>query len=123
MHRESKVTQLYALVIEDDPKLGMIYQTALQQAGYETDLDANGNQYHAFLNARRPDLVILDLHLPFAFGSDILNEIREIYPDTTVAIVTADFIKAKGLTGKADHILIKPVSVASLLRLAESVKG
>jgi DNA-binding response OmpR family regulator len=117
------MTQLYALIIEDDPKLGMIYQTALQQAGYETDLDANGNQYRSFLDARRPDLVILDLHLPFAFGSDILDEIRAVYPDITVAIVTADFIKAKGLTGKADHILIKPVSVASLLRLAESLKG
>jgi hypothetical protein len=37
--------------------------------------------------------------------------------------IPADFIKAKTLTGKADHILIKPVSVASLLRLAESIKG
>ena len=76
-----------------------------------------------FLTPVEPDLVILDLHLPFAFGGDILNEIRAKYPDTIVAIVTADFIKAKTLTGKADHILIKPVSVASLLRLAESIKG
>jgi DNA-binding response OmpR family regulator len=117
------MSQPYALIIEDDPKLGVIYQTALQQAGYETDLDENGNYYRALLYARRPDLVILDLHLPFAFGGDILNEIRAKYPDTIVAIVTADFIKAKTLMGKADHILIKPVSVASLLRLAESIKG
>lgn len=117
------MTQPYALVIEDDPKLGTIFQTALQQAGYETELDADGNKYHAFLDARRPDLVILDLHLPFAFGGDILNAIRAKYPDTVVAVVTADFIKAKTLTGKADHILIKPVSVASLLRLAEFVKN
>lgn len=116
------MTPLYALIIEDDPKLGAIYQTALQQAGYETDLDANGNRYPAFLAARRPDLVILDLHLPFKFGSDILEDIRARYPDTIVAIVTADFVKAKTLTARADHILIKPVSVASLLRLAESAR-
>jgi two-component system KDP operon response regulator KdpE len=114
--------QLYALVIEDDPKLGVIFQTVLQQAGYETDLDENGNHYRTLLAARRPDLVVLDLHLPFAFGGDILNEIRTKYPDTIVAVVTADFIKAKTLTVKADHILIKPVSVASLLKLAESIK-
>lgn len=113
----------YALVIEDDPKQGVIFQTALQQAGYEADLDDNGNHYRALLDVRKPDLVILDLHLPFAFGGDILNEIRAKYPDTVVVIVTADFIKAKTLTGKADHILIKPVSVASLLRLAASIKG
>ena len=117
------MTEPYALIIEDDPKLGMIYQTALQQIGYETDLDENGNRYRALLTARQPDLVILDIHLPFALGGDILNDIRAKYPDTIVAVVTADFIKAKTLTGKADHILIKPVSVASLLRLAESIKG
>jgi DNA-binding response OmpR family regulator len=116
------MTQPYALVIEDDPKLGMVYQTALRQAGYETDLDENGNRYRALLSARKPDLVILDLHLPYAFGGDILNEIRAKYPNTIVAVVTADFIKAKTLTGKADHILVKPVSVASLLRLAESAR-
>lgn len=114
--------QPYALILEDDPKLGTIYQTALRQAGYDTDLDAGGNQYHALLNARQPDLVILDLHLPYAFGGDILNEIRAKYSDTVVAVVTADLVKAKTLTGKADHILVKPVSVASLLRLAESIK-
>ncbi len=117
------MTQRYALVIEDDPKLGVIYRTALQQAGYETDLDENGNRYRALLDARRPDLVILDLHLPFAAGSDILDEIRAKYPETIVAVVTADFIKARNLATKAHHILIKPVSVASLLKLAESVKG
>jgi len=115
--------QPYALVIEDDPKLGVIFQTTLQQTGYETDLDDNGNHYRAFLDARKPDLVILDLHLPFAFGGDILNDIRAKYPDTIIAVVTADLVKAKLLTGKADHVLIKPVSVASLLRLAESIKG
>ena len=117
------MTQFYALVIEDDPKLGAIFQTTLQEAGYEADLDDNGNQYHALLDAREPLLVLLDLHLPFAFGGDILNDIRAKYPNTVIAIVTADFIKAKTLTGKVDHILVKPVSVASLLRLAESVKG
>lgn len=117
------MTQPYAIVLEDDPKLGVIFRTALQQAGYETDLDENGNRYRALLAAREPVLVILDLHLPFAFGGDILDEIRAKYANTVVAVVTADFIKAKTLTGKADHILIKPVSVASLLKLAESVKG
>ncbi len=114
--------QPYALIIEDDPKLGTIFQTALQQAEFDTDLDEDGNHYRAFLDARRPDLVILDLHLPYAFGGDILTDIRAKYPDTVVAVVTADFIKAKTLTGQADHILIKPVSVASLLRLAESIR-
>jgi DNA-binding response OmpR family regulator len=118
------LTQPYALIIEDDPKLGEIYKTALQNSGFATDLDENGDQYRVFLEARQPDLVILDLHLPFASGSDILDEIRARYPARTrVALITADFVKAKTLSDKADHLLVKPVSLASLLKLAETIKG
>ena len=114
--------QPYAIVIEDDPKLSVIFQTALQQAGFETALDLNGDKYIELLNKAEPVLVILDLQLPFAYGGDILDKIRAKYPKTVIAIVTADIIKAKTLTGKTDHILIKPVSVASLLKIAETVK-
>ena len=113
----------YALIIEDDPKLSVIFQTALEQAEFETAIDLNGDKYHALLDKAEPALVILDLHLPFASGAEILEVIRARYPKTVIAVVTADFIKAKTLTGRADHVLIKPVSVASLLKIAESVKG
>jgi DNA-binding response OmpR family regulator len=113
----------YAIIIEDDPKLSSIFQTALEQADFETAVDLNGDKYQALLDKAEPALVILDLHLPFASGTDILEVIRARYANTVIAIVTADFIKAKTLTGKADHVLIKPVSVASLLKIAESVKG
>lgn len=115
--------QPYAVIVEDDPKLAVIFQTALQHAGFDVALDMNGDKYRSLLNAAEPVLVLLDLHLPFAVGSDILEEVRAKYPHTVIAIVTADILKAKTLTGKADHILIKPVSVASLMKLAESVKG
>ena len=114
--------QLYAIVIEDDPNLTSIFQTTLQQAGFETALDVNGNQYRSFLD-RQPALVILDLHLPFAFGGDILRDIRGKCPAAVVVIVTADLVKARELAGSADHTLVKPVSVASLLKIAKSVKG
>lgn len=112
----------YAVVIEDDPKLSMIYVDTLKEAGFEIALDINGNQYDALLSTN-PDLVILDLHLPFASGVDILNDIRAKCPTAVIAVVTADFIKAKSLPAIADHVLIKPVSIARLLKIAESVKA
>jgi DNA-binding response OmpR family regulator len=113
----------YAIVIEDDPKLSAIFDMTLQQAGYETAIDLNGDKYRSLLDSAEPDLVILDLHLPYAFGADILIEIRQRCPKAVIAIVTADIVNAKNLTGKADHVLLKPISVTSLLKLAESVKG
>jgi CheY-like chemotaxis protein len=65
----------------------------------------------------------LDLHLPFASGADILVEIRAQYPRTHIVVATADLIKAKSLPLNMDQVLIKPVSVAQLMRIAETVKA
>lgn len=123
MHLENNMTKPYAVIIEDDPKLSAIYQTTLEHAGFDTAVDINGDKYRSLLAVTEPALVILDIHLPFASGADVLDEIRVQYPRTMIVIATADLIKAKTLTGRADHILIKPVSVASLLRIAETIKG
>ncbi len=120
---ETNAGKPYALVIEDDPVLSRVYTIALQEAGFDAALDINGNQYPSLISARKPALILLDLHLPYAFGADILNDIRAQCPDAAIAVVTADLVKAKSLSEKADHILIKPVSVERLKKVAEEAKG
>ena len=111
-----------ALIIEDDPKLCVIYQTALQQAGFETDLDSTGNQFSDKLSAMRPDLVILDIHLPYASGKDILDQIRSDvrWAKAVVIVTTADLLLSKSLEKQADYVLIKPVSVGRLMKIVAS---
>jgi CheY-like chemotaxis protein len=106
------------LIIEDDPKLAIIYQVTLQQIGYDTVLDPDGSQYNAILSRVHPVLIILDLHMPYASGVDILKQIRcdPQWMDIPVIVVTADLILAKALKGQADEVLLKPVSVDRLRR-------
>ncbi|MEW6286633.1 MAG: histidine kinase N-terminal 7TM domain-containing protein [Chloroflexota bacterium] len=112
-----------AIVIEDDPILSQVYATALQASGFDVVLDINGNQYASLIAETLPALVLLDLHLPYASGEDILTDLRTKYPDVVIAVVTADIIKVKSLPAKADHVLIKPVSVERLQKIAEEAKG
>ncbi|MBN1451396.1 MAG: response regulator transcription factor [Anaerolineales bacterium] len=111
--------QRSALIIEDDPKLGVIFQTALQQAGFETELDATGDQFSNKLSSVPPDLVILDIHLPYASGKDIFDQIRsnELWSNTVVIVTTADLFLSKSLEKQADYVLIKPVSVGRLMKI------
>lgn len=106
------------LIIEDDPKLAMIYQVTLQQIGFDTALDPDGNQYQAILSKSRPALIILDLHMPYTSGIDILRQIRcdQDLMDIPVIVATADLFLARSLKGQADEILLKPVSVDRLRR-------
>lgn len=108
------------LIIEDDPRLADIYEVALERVGFGTVLDLDGNQYTNILSTIRPALIILDLHMPYASGVDILHEIRcdPRLADIPVIVITADLVLAKSIRGQAEEILVKPVTVA---RLRETV--
>ena len=113
------MTGPFAIILEDDPRLGKVFEAALQRAGFETALDANGNNYLEFINSRNPALIILDMHLPFASGQEILAGMRA-KPDQAkipVIIVTADIFLAKSFEAKGEKVLLKPFTVS---RLAEA---
>lgn len=113
-----------ALIIEDDPRLGEIFSMALQNAGFETYLDPDGDRYQAFLENNCPDLILLDMHLPFASGAEIARDIREngLCPGALIVVATADLHVNKDNLPHADEVLIKPVQVNRLMNLAERIK-
>jgi DNA-binding response OmpR family regulator len=113
------MTHALALIIEDDPTLGNYYRTVLEQAGFETDLDPDGNQYPQKITAPNLAVILLDLHMPYKAGIDILHEIRADarWNNIPIIVTTADFYLAKTIEGQAEHILIKPVSISQLLKI------
>ena len=113
------MTHPLALIIEDDPALGNYYRTVLEQAGFETDLDPDGTHYPKKIAATNLVVILLDLHMPYKAGIDILREIRadDRWENIPIIVTTADFYLAKTIEGQADHILIKPVSMSQLLKL------
>jgi PAS domain S-box-containing protein len=64
----------------------------------------------------RPDLVLLDLHLPDRDGDWVLDELRRVMPDLAVILLTADAIAAQGdwTARGARAVLTKPIDVPGL---------
>jgi CheY-like chemotaxis protein/anti-sigma regulatory factor (Ser/Thr protein kinase) len=110
----------FALIVEDDPKLVHIFEAVLKEAGFETDMDMEGNRVFDKLEARVPILIVLDLHLPFVSGAEILNKIRSDprWARIPVILTTADLSLAKSLQGQVEDVLIKPVRVTRLREIA-----
>lgn len=123
------MTRPFVLIIEDDPMLGTIFNRALESIGFETALDADGNRYKTILLMRLPDLIVLDLHLPYASGHEVLSELRKRYPAAhlPVIVVTADIFGARELQASGETVLLKPVSPKRLnetaLQSIKSLKG
>ena len=110
----------FALIVEDEVNVALIFSKALEMANLKTEIVHDGKIASERLSAIIPNLVVLDLHLPGVSGIDILDQIRadERLTETKVMVVTADLVRAEALQRDADVVLIKPVSVRQLINAA-----
>jgi DNA-binding response OmpR family regulator len=113
------MTQPLALIIEDDPKLSAIYDAVAKQAGYETEIIRRGDEALRRLSSTSPDLILLDIHLPYVSGVELLKVIRatETLVKTPVIVLTADLYVADSLEDLADYVIIKSYGVSRLREL------
>ncbi len=112
---KSTVSILYA---EDDSPSGRLVKLIAETEGYSVTVVPTGAEFLKILSSGRPDLILLDLHLPDASGLDLLARSRARYPDIPVIVVTAsqsvsDVVKA--LKGGAMDYLSKPIDHQRLL--------
>ncbi len=75
----------------------------------------------AAVRQRRPDLILLDMHLPDIGGLELLRHLKrdDVIADIPVLVVSADATPARieqALTLGAAHYLTKPVDLGSFLR-------
>jgi two-component system OmpR family response regulator len=65
------------LLVEDDPDLQVIASFALKRGGFEVEICGDGRQALEKTCRFRPDLILLDVMLPFMDGPSILAELRK----------------------------------------------
>ena len=108
------------LIVEDNEDLAVIFSAALEAAGCETHIIKDGQEALDYLEETRPQIIILDLHLPRVSGEIILQRIRNdaAFADTRIVIATADPQMADMLQDESDLVLLKPVSFTQLRDLA-----
>lgn len=77
----------------------------------------------ALVDQHKPDLVLLDIHLPDRSGLELLPELRRLSPETDVMIISAareaDTIRNTVRQGVVDYLL-KPFTLADLTARLEA---
>lgn len=114
----------FVLIVEDDSMLADIFSRALRNIDYDTRVIRDGLSASNWLKSNVPNLLVLDLHLPFLSGQDILKQVNEDarFKETKVMIATADAAFARFLEGNITMTLIKPIDVGQLQKLADRLK-
>lgn len=65
------------LIVEDDSFVMDIYHTKLSQEGYETVEARNGIEAMKKLEEVKPDLILLDIIMPYMDGIEVLRKIKK----------------------------------------------
>jgi DNA-binding response OmpR family regulator len=109
------------LVVDDEPHIGSIIRTRLEQDGFRVLLAEQGPEALALLNTH-PDvaLVVLDLMLPGMSGIDVLRTMRAdarwaSLPCIVLTAAGEDAQLREAATLRASDIMTKPFSPRHLL--------
>src|ERR1700686_3840529 len=77
------------LIIDDEAEIREPPETLLQLEGYTFAVAGSRREGLAQIGQRAFDVVLLDLALPDKNGMDVLSEIRLLYPQQGVIMITA----------------------------------
>jgi DNA-binding response OmpR family regulator len=108
------------LIIEDEPNIIEAISFILTRDGWQVDTHSNGHDAVSVVQARAPDLVILDVMLPGRSGYDILTDLRALpaTQDLPVLMLTArGQARDRELAEKAgaSRFMTKPFSNADVI--------
>jgi two-component system, OmpR family, response regulator QseB len=112
------------LLVEDDPMVGGLLETALCHAGYTVVLCTDAESGEHAIKVQTFDAVVLDIGLPDRSGLDLLKSLRRAQFEVPVLILSARFTppdRVLGLDLGADDYLVKPFDLDELLARLRSI--
>jgi len=120
------------LAVDDEKHIVRLVQVNLERAGYAVVTASDGKEALEKVQAENPDLVVLDVMMPYMDGFEVLQNLRRnpATRDIPVIMLTAKAQDAdvfKGWQSGVDCYLTKPFNPMELLsfvkRIFDSMDG
>ena len=113
------MSQSKILIADDDPIIRKFLVTLLADRGYEIHEAQDGEQAYQMAGNIKPDLLLLDLIMPYRDGFDVLSELKG-KSDTSHIPVIIMSVKdreeeiVEGLNMGAEDYVVKPFNAQEL---------
>ena len=113
------------LICEDNPMAMKTLSVVLEREGYDADVADDGNVGIEMLQKNDYDLLVVDIHLPYRSGLELIKFVRsDQRKDTPVIILTAfsdnQMQRQAGELGISDYI-VKPFNPVDLVVKIKSI--
>lgn len=112
------------LVADDSILIQELFYDLLQGRGYTVLQGFNGEEAIQQFDLNAPDLVMLDVMMPYCDGLQVLRHIKEASPDSIVVMMTAhgsEETAVEAMKLGADDYLVKPVDYKAVIKLIEDL--
>lgn len=120
--------QLHVLFVDDDPDEFYLFNEAIEHGGLDVKLThlQSSNRLFELLEESKPDLVFMDINMPYKDGVEALAEIRNSSGYQTLPIVIYSTTKNKNSIKMchkkgADLFVIKPNDFNGLAKVVKKV--
>jgi DNA-binding response OmpR family regulator len=113
------------LICEDNPMAMRTLSVVLEREGYDADVADDGNVGIEMLQKNDYDLLVIDIHLPYRSGLELIKYVRtDQGKDTPVIILSAfsdnQMQRQAGELGISDYI-VKPFNPVDLVVKIKSI--
>ena len=125
----SEETGKKILIVDDDEFMRFAVTHKLREAGYLITSAADGGEAVEQLKKERPDLILLDLMMPYVSGPDFLHLIDTHYPNEKripVIIISSldpEELHEAGYKLEGYHFIPKPLVIDELLHWVKHFLG
>lgn len=105
------------LLVEDDLRVSELVKRGLEEHGYQVTLAYDGLMGKKLMIANHYDLIITDIVLPQLNGIELCREIRQVWPELPIIMLTAlgtTEDKLDGFDAGANDYLVKPFDFREL---------
>lgn len=117
--------QRLVLVVDDDAALGGFITHALEAEGYRCLRTSDGHSALAAVAETKPDLILLDVHMPGIDGWSVISALRaRAGPHQPIVVMTGQYEgQERALASGAQGYLAKPFDLDDLIACVDLHSG
>ena len=115
------------LVVDDSPMMLELAHDALEEAGFQSFATSDLGEMGRLLETEAPDLILLDVQMPEAYGDDVANVLRGLR-NVTVPVLLFSILDEAELAERAkaaevDGYIYKGAGLAEMVRRVKALLG
>lgn len=106
------------LIIDDDEQIRYTFRELCTFQGWKALTAHSYPQARQILQAQRPDVILVDYHLPVMDGIRVVKALRETHPQTPIIVLTMDeqeTVMRSFMEAGADDFALKPVKALDFI--------